>query len=483
MAEPLHTLGAAELGRRLASRDLTSRALAEALLARAASRRELGAFNSLDADDLLRQADAADDRRAGGRSLGPLDGIPVAIKDNIAVRGQPLTCSSRMLAGYVSPYDSAVAERLRAAGALLMGRLNMDEFAMGSSTETSATGLARNPWDPARTPGGSSGGSAACLASGQAPLALGSDTGGSIRQPASHCGLVGLKPTYGLVSRHGLVAFASSLDQIGPMARSVEDCELLLAALAGPDARDMTCLAADARAPRVLPADRKPRLGVPRALLEGVAPGVRKAFDDALGVYRAEGCELVDVDLPSAALAVPAYYVVATAEASSNLARYDGIRYGHRAARDGDIVALMSQSRAEGFGAEVKRRILLGTFVLSAGFADAYYGKALAARARIREEYLGALARVDALATPTVPSSAFRLGEKAADPLQMYLEDLFTIPANLAGLPALSVPSGLDGALPVGLHLVGPPLGEGLLLGLARRLERATGLAHRVAQP
>jgi aspartyl-tRNA(Asn)/glutamyl-tRNA(Gln) amidotransferase subunit A len=312
---------------------------------------------------------------------------------------------------------------------------------------------------------------------------LGSDTGGSIRQPAAHCGLVGLKPTYGLVSRHGLVAFASSLDQIGPMARSVDDCELLLGVLAGPDARDMTCLAAGDRAPSSLPSNRKPRLGVPRALLEGVAPGVRRAFDDALAFYRSEGCELVDISLPTAALAVPAYYVVATAEASSNLARYDGIRYGHRAEGAGDIVDLMSRSRAEGFGAEVKRRILLGTFVLSAGFSDAYYGKALAARASIRAEYLEALSRVDALVTPTVPSAAFRLGEKVADPLQMYLEDLFTIPANLAGLPALSVPAGMDGALPVGIHLVGAPLAEGLLLELARRLERSTGLAHRVAQP
>jgi aspartyl-tRNA(Asn)/glutamyl-tRNA(Gln) amidotransferase subunit A len=483
MAEPLHLLGATELSRRLASRDLSARALAEALLARAATCRSLGAFNTLDAEDLLRQADASDARRATGATLGPLDGIPVGIKDNIAVRGQPLTCSSRMLAGYVSPYDSAVAERLRAAGALLMGRLNMDEFAMGSSTETSATGLARNPWDPERTPGGSSGGSAACLASGQAPLALGSDTGGSIRQPAAHCGLVGLKPTYGLVSRHGLVAFASSLDQIGPMARSVDDCELLLGVLAGPDARDMNCLAAGDRTPSILSSHRKPRLGVPRALLEGVAPGVRRAFDTALDFYRSEGCELIDISLPTAALAVPAYYVVATAEASSNLARYDGIRYGHRAEGAGDIADLMSRSRAEGFGAEVKRRILLGTFVLSAGFSDAYYGKALAARASIRAEYLEALSRVDALITPTVPSAAFRLGEKVADPLQMYLEDLFTIPANLAGLPALSVPAGMDGALPVGIHLVGAPLAEGLLLELARRLERSTGLAHRVAQP
>ena len=483
MSEPLHTLSAAELSRRLAAREVTARGLAEALLARAEARRSLGAFNSLDADETLRQADASDRRRAEGKILGPLDGIPVGIKDNIAVSGQPLTCSSRMLAKLVSPYDSTVAERLRAAGAVLHGRLNMDEFAMGSSTETSATGLARNPWDPERTPGGSSGGSAACVAGGLAPLALGSDTGGSIRQPASHCGLVGLKPTYGAVSRYGLVAFASSLDQIGPLARTVDDCELLLGVLTGPDARDMTCLAAADRAPRRLPSDRKPRIGVPRALLEGVDAGVRAAFDAALDFYRSEGCELVDVQLPTAGLAVPTYYVVATAEASSNLGRYDGVRYGHRAAGVASPVDLMERSRAEGFGAEVKRRILLGTFVLSAGYADAYYGKAQLARARIRDEYLAALGRVDALATPTVPSTAFRLGEKVADPLKMYLEDLFTIPANLAGLPALSFPVGHADALPVGLHLVGAPQSEHALLELARRFERAHALANRVAQP
>lgn len=483
MSEPLHTLSASELSRRLAARELTAHALAEALLARAEARRSLGAFNSLDADETLRQADASDRRRAEGKVLGALDGIPVGIKDNIAVRGQPLTCSSRMLANFVSPYDSTVAERLRAAGAVLHGRLNMDEFAMGSSTETSATGLARNPWDPTRTPGGSSGGSAACVAAGLAPLALGSDTGGSIRQPASHCGLVGLKPTYGAVSRYGLVAFASSLDQIGPLARTVDDCELLLGALAGADPRDMTCLAAADRAPLRLSQGRKPRLGVPRALLEGVDAGVRAAYDAALDFYRSEGCEIIDIQLPTAGLAVPTYYVVATAEASSNLGRYDGVRYGHRASGALNPVDLMERSRAEGFGAEVKRRILLGTFVLSAGYADAYYGKALAARARIRDEYLAALAKVDALVTPTVPSTAFRLGEKVADPLKMYLEDLFTIPANLAGLPALSFPVGHADNLPVGIHLVGAPQSELALLELARRFERAHALANRVAQP
>ena len=483
MADVLHTLGAAALARQLAEGSLTARRLAEALLARAEAQRELGAFNSLAADATLRQADASDARRRAGQSLGPLDGLPVGIKDNLAVKDQPLTCSSRMLASFIAPYDSTVAERLRAAGAVLHGRLNMDEFAMGSSTETSATGLARNPWDRERTPGGSSGGSAACLAAGLAPLALGSDTGGSIRQPASHCGLVGLKPTYGLVSRFGLVAFASSLDQVGPMARSVEDCRLLLNAIAGPDARDMTCLPAAARTPPSLPTQRRPRLGVPRGLIAGVAPGVRAAFDAALAFYKSEGYELIDIELPHSELAVPAYYVLATAEASSNLARYDGVRYGHRASGATQLEDLMARSRAEGFGAEVKRRILLGTFVLSAGFADAYYAKALRARALIRAAHLAALAQVDALVTPTVPTAAFRLGEKSSDPLQMYLEDLFTIPANLAGLPALSFPVGRDQGLPVGLHLVGAPQAEETLFQIAAHFEAAHDLAHQVAQP
>ena len=481
MSEPLHTLSATELSRRLATGTVTSRALVESLLARAKTHAVLGAFNSLDVEDVLRQADAADRRRAEGKSLGPLDGIPVGIKDNIAVHEQPLTCSSKMLAGFISPYDSTVAERLKEAGAILYGRLNMDEFAMGSSTETSATGPARNPWDTERTPGGSSGGSAASVAAGLVPLALGSDTGGSIRQPASHCGLVGLKPTYGMVSRYGLVAFASSLDQIGPFARNVDDCELLFHALAAPDARDMTCFTAAERKPVHLPKDRKPRLGVPRALLEGVDVGVRAAFDAALEFYRAAGCELVDVDLPTAGLAVPTYYVVATAEASSNLGRYDGVRYGHRAQGALNPVDMMERSRSEGFGAEVKRRILLGTFVLSAGYADAYYGKALLARTRIRDEYLLALQQVDALVTPTVPSTAFRLGEKAADPLKMYLEDLFTIPANLAGLPALSFPVGMANNLPVGIHLVGAPQAEPILFALARQFEGSHALANRIA--
>ena len=483
MAEVLHTLSAAELGRRLTAGTLTSRALCEALIARYdVFNDKVGAFTHLDRADVLAQADASDARRQAGQGRGPLEGIPVAIKDNIAVQGQPLTCSSKMLASLVSPYDSHVAERLRAAGAILYGRLNMDEFAMGSSTENSAVRKTFNPWDLTRIPGGSSGGSAAALAAGLVPLALGSDTGGSIRQPASHCGVVGLKPTYGLVSRFGLVAFASSLDQIGPMARSVEDCELLLSALASADARDMTCFSSDERALTAAGEAKKLRIGIPKGFLgKGVAPEVAAAVNAAIEFYRAQGCAISEVELPSADLAVPTYYVVATAEASSNLGRYDGVRYGHRSAQASTPVEMMTNSRSEGFGAEVKRRILLGTFVLSAGYADAYYNRALRARAKIRAEYLAALSQVDILLTPTVPTPAFKVGEKVSDPLQLYLEDIFTIPANLAGLPALSVPCGQSGHLPVGFHLVGAPLSEAKLLAAGRLFEAAHGFAHQQA--
>ena len=483
MAAALHQLTATELGAQLASGSLTARTLVEALFTRYdAVNPAVGAFTHLDRADVLAQADASDARRQAGQSRGPLEGIPVAVKDNIAVRGQPLTCSSKMLAPLVSPYDAHVVERLRAAGAILYGRLNMDEFAMGSSTENSAIRLTFNPWDLTRIPGGSSGGSAAALAAGLVPLALGSDTGGSIRQPASHCGVVGLKPTYGLISRYGLVAFASSLDQIGPMARTVADCQLLLHALASPDARDMTCFAADERSLATAPAPRALRMGIPRGFLgKGVAPEVAAAVQGAIAFYRAQGCAISEVDLPSADLAVPTYYVVATAEASSNLGRYDGVRYGHRSAQATTPVEMMTNSRSEGFGPEVKRRILLGTFVLSAGYAEAYYNRALRARAKIRAEYLAALADVDLLLTPTVPMPAFKVGEKSADPLQVYLEDIFTIPANLAGLPAMSVPCGYSGHLPVGFHLVGAPLAEAKLLAAAQLFETAHGFANQQA--
>ncbi len=483
MAAALNQLTATELGSRLAAGSLTARTLVEALFARYdAVNAAVGAFTHLDRADVLAQADASDARRQAGQARGPLEGIPVAVKDNIAVRGQPLTCSSKMLATLVSPYDAHVVARLRAAGAILYGRLNMDEFAMGSSTENSALRPTFNPWDLARIPGGSSGGSAAALAAGLVPLALGSDTGGSIRQPASHCGVVGLKPTYGLISRYGLVAFASSLDQIGPMARTVADCQLLLQALASPDARDMTCFAADERPLAAVPAPGALRIGIPRGFLgKGVAPEVVAAVQGAIDFYRAQGCVITEVDLPSADLAVPTYYVIATAEASSNLGRYDGVRYGHRSMHAATPVEMMTNSRSEGFGPEVKRRILLGTFVLSAGYADAYYNRALRARAKIRAEYLTALAGVDLLLTPTVPTPAFKVGEKSADPLQVYLEDIFTIPANLAGLPAMSVPCGRAGHLPVGFHLVGAPLAEAKLLAAAQLFETAHGFANQQA--
>ena len=479
MSDALHLLSATEIAQRLHAGTLTSRALVEALLIRYRNlNSKVGAFTYLSESDVIAQAEASDERRKQGKTLSSLDGIPVAIKDNIAVKGQPLTCSSKMLAKLISPYDAHVIEALRAAGAIIYGRLNMDEFAMGSSTENSALQKTYNPWDLARIPGGS----AAALAAGFVPLALGSDTGGSIRQPASHCGVVGLKPTYGLISRYGLVAFASSLDQIGPMARSIDDCELLLNALASPDARDMTCFDQGQRTLLPPVAVNQLRIGIPRGILDkGVGQEVAAATRAAIDFYRAQGATIVEVDLPSSDLAVPTYYVVATAEASSNLARYDGVRYGHRSSQATTPVEMMTLSRSEGFGPEVKRRILLGTFVLSAGYADAYYVRALRARSKILSEHLAALEKVDMILTPTVPTPAFKAGEKISDPLQLYLEDIFTIPANLAGLPALSVPCGKSQHLPVGFHLVGAPLSEKKLLAASRVFEASHPYRHQQA--
>jgi aspartyl-tRNA(Asn)/glutamyl-tRNA(Gln) amidotransferase subunit A len=481
MAEEIYQLSATEISSRLAAGKLTSRAVVEALIVRYHQlNKKIGAFTSLDEKDVLAQADASDARRKAGKILSPLDGIPVAIKENIAVKGQPLTCSSKMLANLVSPYDAHVVEALKSAGAIIYGRLNMDEFAMGSSTENSAIQKTFNPWDLACIPGGSSGGSAASLASGLVPLALGSDTGGSIRQPASHCGIVGMKPTYGLVSRFGLVAFASSLDQIGPMARTVADCELLLKVLATPDARDMTCFDSTQRSQLPIATEKSLRIGIPKGVLgKGVGAEVAAATQAAIDFYKSKGATIVEVDLPSSDLAVPTYYVVATAEASSNLARYDGVRYGHRSANAKTPIEMMTNSRSEGFGPEVKRRILLGTFVLSAGYADAYYVRALRARSKIRAEHLAALEKVDMILSPTVPTPAFKVGEKVSDPLQLYLEDIFTIPANLAGLPALSVPCGKSGHLPVGFHLVGAPLSESKLFAAAQLFESAHSFANQ----
>jgi aspartyl-tRNA(Asn)/glutamyl-tRNA(Gln) amidotransferase subunit A len=466
-----------ELSGALAARRISAVELAEAVIART---REVDgrvhAFNSFDPEDALRQARASDERRAAGASRGPLEGIPVGMKDVIAVAGQPLTASSKMLAGFVSPYDATVTRKLQAAGAIPWGRLNLDEFAMGSSTENSATGPTCNPWDLTRVPGGSSGGSAAAVAAGEAIVSLGSDTGGSIRQPAALCNLVGLKPTYGLVSRYGLIAFASSLDQIGPFARSVEDAALALGAIAGHDPLDSTsvpCEIPDYRAE--LSRRRGPwRLGIAKEYFgAGLDPEVGTAVQLAIDHYRKLGCEIREISLPHTKYAVGVYYIIATAECSSNLARYDGIRYGHRAAASAGTVDLYGQSRAEGFGPEVKRRIILGTYVLSSGYYDAYYLRAQKVRTLLRQDFLNAYRDVDAILTPTSPTPAFPRGEKAANPLAMYLSDIYTIGVNLAGLPGVSIPCGFSsGGLPIGLQIIGQPFREADLLAIAQAYER-----------
>jgi aspartyl-tRNA(Asn)/glutamyl-tRNA(Gln) amidotransferase subunit A len=444
----------------------------------------LNAFNHVDEARALDRAERIDRRRAAGDSLGPLAGVPVALKDNLCVRGMRTTASSKILDAFVPPYDATVVERLEAAGAVIVGKTNCDEFAMGSSNENSAYGPVRNPWDAGRTPGGSSGGSAAAVAARCVPLAFGSDTGGSIRQPASFCGVVGLKPTYGRVSRYGLLAFASSLDQIGPIARTVGDAALALGVVAGPDPADMTtsgepvpdwsaALTGDVRGVRV---------GVPRAFVtDGVDLVVRGRFDEAIETLRRAGAHVVDIDLPHAKYAIPVYYLVCTAEASSNLARYDGVRYGFRAheAGGGGIREMYSRTRDQGFGAEVKRRIILGTYVLSAGYYDAFYRKAQQVRTLVRQDYERAFERVDVVAMPTSPTPPFALGEKTSDPLQMYLADVFTVSVNLAGLPAISVPCGFDegpdgGRLPIGVQLIGRMFDEATILKVADAYERMT---------
>jgi len=438
------------------------------------------AFISYNAADAQAQAAAADREIAAGVTPAqkPLLGIPIGIKDVLAVKGQPLNCGSKILGNFISPYDATVIQKLKAAGAVVFGRLNMDEFAMGSSTETSAFGLTRNPWDPARIPGGSSGGSAAAVAADEAIAALGSDTGGSIRQPAALCGCVGLKPTYGRVSRYGLVAFASSLDQIGPFTKDVRDAALLLGVISGHDRMDSTSV------PQPVPDYaaaldgnvRGLKLGLPREyMIGGLDPEVKAAVDAAVKHYAALGAEIVDISLPHTDYAVATYYIIATAEASANLARFDGIRYGRRV--DGaDPLELYTRTRGAGFGAEVKRRIILGTYVLSSGYYDAYYLRAQKVRTLIRNDFLKAFATVDAIVTPTAPTAAFKIGEKSGDPLQMYLSDIFTISCNLAGICGLSLPCGFTAApkLPVGLQLLGPPFGEATLLKLAHAYEQST---------
>lgn len=472
---PLWSRSAVELAQGLAAGDYSSRELAESVIARTdAVEPHVGAFLSRDADDLREQAVASDERRTRGEALGPLDGMPVAIKDVLAVTGQPLTCASKMLERFVSPYDAGAIERLKQAGALLWGRLNMDEFAMGSSTENSAFQPTANPWDTSRVPGGSSGGSAAAIAAGEAPLTLGSDTGGSIRQPAAFCGVVGIKPTYGRISRWGLVAFASSLDQVGPLGRTVGDVALLLEAICGHDARDTTSLP-EPVPPFVEESRRevRPRVGIP-ALPEGaMGEGVDCWKASCEELSRSLGWDLVEVSVPLMEASIPVYYILATAEASSNLARYDGVRYTHRTAQPEDAIDLYFKSRGEGFGAEVKRRIILGTYVLSSGYYDAYYKRAQQVRTLMREQFLGALKDCDVLCLPTTPGPAWKRGELIDDPLSVYLQDIFTIPANLTGLPAISVPAGYSAeGLPLGIQFMGRPLREGNLLAVARTWEQ-----------
>jgi aspartyl-tRNA(Asn)/glutamyl-tRNA(Gln) amidotransferase subunit A len=476
----------AELSAALAAGRLSSVELTRACLERIGKCRDLNAFITVDEEQALAGARRADERRAGkgNGAAGPLTGIPLAHKDILCTRGLKTTCGSRMLADFVSPYDAHVIERFDAAGAVLLGKCNMDEFAMGSSSETSHFGPVRNPWDSRLVPGGSSGGSAAAVAARMAPAATGTDTGGSIRQPAAFTGVCGLKPTYGLVSRYGLVAFASSLDQAGPIARSAQDLALMLEVMAGFDPRDSTSVdRPKQRYSEELPLDvRSLRIGLPKEYFgEGIEPGVRRAVEEAARWFAGQGARTVELELPNAKLGVAVYYIIAPAEASSNLSRFDGVRYGHRAAQFDDLLDMYCRTRAEGFGAEVKQRILVGTYVLSHGYYDAYYLQAQKVRRLMAEDFRAAFARCDLILGPTAPTTAFAIGAKAADPVQMYLNDIFTVPAPLAGLPALSVPCGFDEqGLPVGLQLTGPHFSEARLLGAAHRYQQATDWHRRV---
>ena len=445
----------------------------------------LGSFLHLDREGALAEARACDHRRRLGEALRPLAGVPIGLKDIFLTADQPTTCASRILEGYQPPFDATVVTRLRDAGAIILGKLNMDEFAMGSSNENSAYGRVANPWSLAHAPGGSSGGSAAAVAAELVAGALGTDTGGSIRQPASFCGIVGLKPTYGRVSRFGVIAFASSLDQPGPMARTVRDAALLLDVISGADPRDATC--ADRPPTEILPSLEQGaaltgvRLGVPTEYFDvgGLEPAVAHATRAAIEQLAALGAEILPISLPHTKHAVATYYLVATAEASSNLGRFDGVRYGHRA-EAADLDGLYTRSRGEGFGAEVKRRIMLGTYALSAGYYDAYYRRAGQVRTLISQDFERAFAEVDAIVTPTSPTTAFKLGERVEDPLAMYLADIFTISCNLAGLPGVSLPCGYDGAgLPIGLQLLGPAFGEASLMRVAAAYEDATDWVRR----
>jgi aspartyl-tRNA(Asn)/glutamyl-tRNA(Gln) amidotransferase subunit A len=470
-----HTL--AELASSLANGEFTSRELTEALLARIESHgKPLNAFISVTADIALSQADRADTARANG-TAGPLNGLPIVHKDLFCTKDVLTTCGSKILGGFVSPYDATVVARLAKAGAVMLGKTNMDEFAMGSSNETSFYGPVTNPWNSLLSPGGSSGGSAAAVAARLVPAATGTDTGGSIRQPAALTGTVGLKPTYGRVSRYGMIAFASSLDQAGVITRSAEDAAMLLGAMAGLDNRDSTSV--DHPVPDYVAGLSKPvkglRVGIVRQHFdEGLDSVCAERVRESLAALESAGATLVEIDLPNIGLSVPTYYVVAPAECSSNLSRFDGVRFGHRAEDPQDLLDLYCRTRGEGFGAEVKRRIMTGTYVLSAGYYDAYYLKAQKVRQLISRDFKDAFEKADVIAGPTAPTTAFAIGEKTDDPITMYLNDIYTIGANLAGLPGLSVPCGLAGGLPVGLQLVGPHFAEETLLSCAHQYQQLT---------
>jgi len=477
MAQDLCRLSLSELSPLLVRREVSPVEATQAFLARIATLNpELNAYITVDEEGALAQAREAEARIARGEA-GPLTGVPLALKDVLATKGLRTTCASRILENFQPPFDATVCMRLREAGAVFLGKVNMDEFAMGSSTENSAYGITHNPWQRDCIPGGSSGGSAAAVAADMCTASLGSDTGGSIRQPASHCGVVGLKPTYGRVSRYGLVAYASSLDQIGPVTKEVRDAALLLNIIAGHDPRDST--AAPAPVPDYLENLGKAitglKIGVPQEYFgEGLDPDVETAVRQALQTLAGLGAELVEVSLPHTKYAVATYYIVAMAEASSNLARYDGVKYGFRAP-GGNLLEMYGLTRTEGFGAEVRRRIMLGTYTLSAGYYEAYYRKASQVRTLIRRDFDRAFETCTVLATPVAPTPAFRIGEKMDDPLTMYLSDIFTISTNLAGIPGISVPCGFSGeGLPIGLQLLGPPLGEAQVLQVAHAFEQAT---------
>lgn len=487
MSTSLNSQTLSELSLQLAGGSLTSVELTQAMIDRAAEvDGRVNAFLSTNPENALEQAKASDARRAAGQTLGPLDGIPIALKDVIAVRDQPLTAASKMLENFVSPYDATVTTKLKEAGAVLWGRANLDEFAMGSSTENSAFKTTANPYDLTRVPGGSSGGSAAALAAGEAVATLGSDTGGSIRQPAAFCNVVGLKPTYGLISRFGLAAFASSLDQIGPFTKTVEDAAIMLGVIAGHDHRDSTSVKTEIPDySAALKAKKGPwRLGVPREYFgAGLDPEVGAAIEKAISFYREQGCDIKEVSLPHTEFCLSTYYIIATAEASSNLARYDGVRYTHRSKEAKSIEDVYFMSRAEGFGDEVKRRIILGTYVLSSGYYDAYYLRAQKVRTLIRQDFLKAYEEVDAILTPTTPTPAFKAGEKSTDPLTMYLSDIYTIGVNLAGLPGISVPTGFSSdGLPIGLQLIGQPYAEADLLAIANAYDSAHDWHQRLPE-